>query len=632
MAHLCRSLVIASLLTFCSFLGTDAQRHNINNALGKPNVVVFIVDDMPFLEQWSESAPAGNNLEGLTVTLDPYPTPRIDEFRDEAVVFAKTYAAASKCAPSRISVLTGRQPVSCEFAIEDTLATRGLSTGIYGTSVTVHTEKMQGYDATNNIMTVLKDNGYFTGMVGKWHMMPDDDMGHNLDCEALELFPNEDLYEECKETLKEVGFDYIGAFYYGNVKSNQYFSHNPEWIVDEAQKFVDEARSRDDPFFLYFASTLVHSPDVGPALTKFGCEDTPMGKLAGAYENPEDKTTMWSRSEVWDYANEQADELGLDVLRFATTFWCDMQFGALIDALKMKGVYDDTLVILQNDHGQVAKGLLYEQGTRIINFQRYPPLFGKDRMQTLPDDFVTSNVDLAATIFQLAGVDTPNGYQMDGVSYLDDVVASLNDPDFDQVADGEGSCEYKYLDIKNSHSMVSGQYQYIFRATDSVDTMYDVDKLYPNTYDLEQLYDLNKDPDQKDNIFNDAARMMANKEVIAKFETLMRFYIDSHCIATNGAQCVKPDLRYGASSGLYDIPTEDPAANDHGDDHHDDGGSGGHADAPGECPTECCDDVECRGPKVCSDGVCVRPSSGSGSGSADGGCSVDSDCRGSQVC
>merc|ERR1719244_1307971 len=121
------------------------------------------------------------------------------------------------------------------------------------------------------------------------------------------------------------------------------------------------------------------------------------------------------------------------------------RFGALMDALKMKGVYDDTLVILQNDHGQVAKGLLYEQGTRILNFQRYPPLFGKDGMKTLPDDFVTSNVDLASTIFELAGVSLPSGYQMDGVSYLDDVVGAINEPSFDQVADGEASCEYKYL-------------------------------------------------------------------------------------------------------------------------------------------------------------------------------------------
>merc|ERR1719283_61654 len=202
----------------------------------KPNVVIFIVDDMPFLEQWSESAPRGNHLEGLEVTLDPYPTPRIDEFRSEAVVFSKTYAAASKCAPSRISVLTGRQPISCEYAIEDTLSTRGLSTGIYGTSVTVHTEKMQGVDAQFNVPSVLRDNGYFTGMVGKWHMMPPDDMGHpDLDCQALELFPNEDLYEECKDILHDVGFDSIEAFFYGNVKTNNYFSHNPEWMVDEAQ-------------------------------------------------------------------------------------------------------------------------------------------------------------------------------------------------------------------------------------------------------------------------------------------------------------------------------------------------------------------------------------------------------------
>merc|ERR1719334_1154949 len=358
-----------------------------------------------------------------------------------------------------------------------------------------------------------------------------------------------------------------------------------------------------------------------------------MGKLAGAYDNPEDKTTMWSRQEVWDYSVEQARELGLDSLRFATTFWCDMQFGALIDALKMKGVYDDTLVILQNDHGQIAKGLLYEQGTRIINFQRYPPLFGKDGMKTLPDDFVTSNVDLAATIFQLAGAQTPSDYQMDGVSYLDDVVASLNEPDFDQVADGEGSCEYKYLDIKNSHSMVSGQYQYIFRATDSVDTMYDVDELYPNTYDLEQLYDLENDPNQKQNIFNNAPQMMAHSEIIAKFETLMRIYVDKHCISTNGAQCVKPDLRFGTSGGLYDLPT---TTNNGGGG---DGGSGGH-DTPAPvhsgCTDECCSDDDCRGPQVCSEGVCGRPSDGREDGGGDSDCPTeccsDDDCRGPKTC
>merc|ERR1719300_1359132 len=193
---------VAALLLIQSIAITTAQRTNRNNDLGKPNVVVFILDDMPFLEQWSESAPRGNHLEGLEVTLDPYPTPRIDEFRSEAVVFSKTYCGAPKCAPSRMCLLTGRQAISCEYAIEQTLKTTsrgggaGTSTGIYGTSVSVMSMKMQGKDAEFNMVSALRDAGYFTGLVGKWHMMPDDDMGHKLDCEALELFPNDDLYEE----------------------------------------------------------------------------------------------------------------------------------------------------------------------------------------------------------------------------------------------------------------------------------------------------------------------------------------------------------------------------------------------------------------------------------------------------
>merc|ERR550534_1543848 len=87
----------------------------------RPNVVVFVMDDLPFPEQWEESAPNGNNLEGLTVKLEPYYTPRIDEFREESVIFAKSYCAAPKCAPSRMCLLTGRQAVSCEAAIEATL-------------------------------------------------------------------------------------------------------------------------------------------------------------------------------------------------------------------------------------------------------------------------------------------------------------------------------------------------------------------------------------------------------------------------------------------------------------------------------------------------------------------------------
>ena len=118
---------------------------------------------------------------------------------------------------------------------------------------------------------------------------------------------------------------------------------------------------------------------------------------------------------------------------YTAIYWADMQFGALIDALKRYDVYDNTYVVFQNDHGQDAKGLLYEQGTRILNFHRYPPLYGKDGPMILPEDFVTSNIDIAASIFDLAEIDLPDEYQLDGESFINDVQRALTDPDFDQV-------------------------------------------------------------------------------------------------------------------------------------------------------------------------------------------------------
>ena len=51
----------------------------------------------------------------------------------------------------------------------------------------------------------------------------------------------------------------------------------------------------------------------------------------------------------------------------------------------------------------------------------------------LPEDFVTSNIDIAASIFHLAEIDLPDEYQLDGESFINDVQRALVDPDFDQV-------------------------------------------------------------------------------------------------------------------------------------------------------------------------------------------------------
>ena len=68
----------------------------------------------------------------------------------------------------------------------------------------------------------------------------------------------------------------------------------------------------------------------------------------------------------------------------------------------------------------------------------------------MPSDFVTSNVDLAATVFDLVGITPPAGYVTDGLSYIDDVVQQIASPSTAE----QSSCLYKYIDIVNSHSIV----------------------------------------------------------------------------------------------------------------------------------------------------------------------------------
>ena len=70
-----------------------------------------------------------------------------------------------------------------------------------------------------------------------------------------------------------------------------------------------------------------------------------------------DDTSMRSRDEIWTLARTAGLEDSFSVKKnYAKYYWVDEQFGALIDYLENKGVYDETMVVLQSDHGQIAKG------------------------------------------------------------------------------------------------------------------------------------------------------------------------------------------------------------------------------------------------------------------------------------
>jgi len=562
-----------------------------------PNVIVFTADDFYIPAQWEESAPRGVYLEGHHITYGDYPTPKIDAFRDESVIFTHAYASAPKCAPSRFSVLTGRYPSRSEYGVQATLAEND---GSYGTNVSIYNSKLALGDSINNVPYVLqndRDNPYFTGMIGKWHVMADElytDGPGGVDCTEMLKKAIPVLFNKCTKIVSKQGFDVVDAFYFGNIVTDQ-FSHNPEWMVSRAQAFMEKALYEEEkPFYMYMATTLTHSPDTLETIRDFTIFDSTKGTLP-VDELPDD-TYMATREDVRDMALAYTGgEYTMETEYVAEYIWLDEQFGALLEWLrntpdpeeKGKSLYDTTMIFFINDHGMPAKGMVYEQGSRILTFVRYPPMFGTDSL--IVDHMVVSNVDIAATIFSLTGVSPPDDYVLDGISYLEEVAdavehAKLHDsgdstesgsarslaqvggldpvdmsntfPDYNHMST---CCQYRIVEVLNTRSILSPHHQYIFRLEGSVDTeATGGELLYPYTFDQEQFYDLGTDPNCKDNL----VRNHEHTETVDMFRRMMKAYISDTCIATHEHGCVKPELSNAVETTAEptENPTESPVA------------------------------------------------------------------------
>eukprot|EP01084_Bolivina_argentea_P021100 39188_1 len=382
-----------------------------------PNVIIFVIDDWLYTKQWEFMAP-NPILDGKVIKYLDIPTPHIDSIRSEGVTFPGTYVSAPKCSPSRFSILTGRHASRSIWGISRTMAT---SSGVVGTNVSIQLSKITDNDGIFNIPYELQNkeiNPYRTGVVGKWHLMTADDNGFQYGCDSLNNFPNATLYEMCTNIVKQQGFDFVDAYYHGNIEERSLYGHNPEWMISSAQKFITQSVTDNKPFFLYMAHTLAHSPDAKTSLFDYDIAETPKGKL-NRHEIPTD-TSMKDRCDIWRDAMELGFEDEKDLDYAAACLWIDDSLGALIRYLKTLGndIYNNTMIIVMNDHGQGSKGTIYEQGIRTFQYIRYPKLFEPNII--LNENFVVSAVDLASVIFDITNTNVNENYILDSRNWIDD--------------------------------------------------------------------------------------------------------------------------------------------------------------------------------------------------------------------
>jgi arylsulfatase A-like enzyme len=504
------------------------------SAATKPNIIFFITDDMDMDLYTSSEEGVGNNL-----------TPNLARLAEEGTIFHNQYIPTTICSPSRYSSLTGLYGHASRTCQNDRI-----SRAIDFPFVT-YNAVMNKHD--DNIARTLQAAGYTTGMVGKAHFV-----GHRF-TDKIELAGDSDPsdpevqqallhnYQLEVEVLKDVGFDEVNSLYFhGDVRQHKVEalrSHNMDWVAKGALDFLDHAASVEKPFYAYVAPTLPHEPHAGRRSWNADARITPMGMLEEPVQVLPDRADIPNRlaaagiplvTERTITGNGICPLCAHGMLcedRRAMMVSIDDTLGAMLDKLEANGQLDNTIIFFFNDHGQAGKSTIYESGavspSVIWKSDRFP--IGAET-----EAFV-SNIDFAPTIADLAGVELP--YEADGVSLLpllEGETDSVRDSVYMELGFSRGvrKGDWKYIALRYTQSAVDlgicdltedgirSRFGHMGRlgGESPAERYYDmikrVERAYPHYYDEDQLYHLEADPTEQNNLAEDRRF----KEVLAEMK------------------------------------------------------------------------------------------------------------------
>jgi len=355
----CRRLSLAAVLLMIA---------GAANAAGKPNIIHIVADDLG----WKDVG-----FNGCT----DIKTPNLDKLAADGVKFTQFYVQPM-CTPTRAALMTGRYPFRY-----------GLQT------IVIPGPAGYGLDTSEFLMPqCLKDAGYSTAIIGKWHL------GH----------------ADAKYWPKQRGFDYQYGAMIGEL---DYYTHSDAGVLDwfrnnkpvhekgyttqlignDAVKYINE-RESGKPFYLYLTFNAPHTP----------------------YEAPQ------------DYIDRYKNIADPTRRIYAGMVTClDDEIGRVVAALDKRGLRDNTLIVFNSDNGgtrnamfagQMAdlsktklpcdngpyrdgKGSLFEGGCRVAACANWP---GRLKPQTV--DGMIHAVDIYPTFAALAGASTAKCKPLDGLN------------------------------------------------------------------------------------------------------------------------------------------------------------------------------------------------------------------------
>lgn len=485
--------------------------------MSKTNIVYFVADQMR-----SDSL----HHMGCEASI----TPHLDQVLEEGVSFENAYCQNPVCVPSRCSFLTGLYP-----------HTTGHRTMHY----------LQDEDEPNFLRT-MKNNGYEVIWVGRNDIIP----GNKSKADYCDMYFDGQHDYDTKDVIHKQGMTYkapknvdttVPGYYsqfIGKMSEEQAhqkgFMGNDWACLESALKYLDE---RDDskPFFLYVTISYPHPP--------YACEEPWFSSIdrdlickrrpsvLSLVNKPSMLYGICEKQNLANWGDENFTEMRATYLAMVSRF--DHQYGMLRDKLKETGVYDDTSIFIFSDHGDYTGD--YDITEKVQNCFENPisnvPLLIKPakKFSCVPrkSKALVELVDLCATVSDMT--DTKIEYVQFGKSLLPAIAGDENHKDAVfceggrihgeewamEKGHGPESTYWPRLDTQSSegpeHTKATmirmGNLKYVKRL-----------------YEKDELYDLEKDPYELNNIIDDKEY---HEEVLKMKDRMLTFYQETGDIVPN---------------------------------------------------------------------------------------------------
>lgn len=357
-----------ALLLLISFYACNDTPKEETSSEEKPNIIFIISDD----QAYGDYSFMGH---------EQIQTPKIDQLAKESVTFTKGYATAPLCSPSLASIITGlyahqhgitgNDPVIEDYEGSKRVKDRNFTPNSYPVKRAAAYQTLKANFYKNKLLTqTLSENGYRSFQSGKWWL----------------------------GSAEEGGFD--EGMTHGDYKRGGRHGDEGLKIGREGLKpvtdFIDKTVASNQPFFLWYAPFLPHTPHNPPK------------------ELEEKYSKLMASPHIARY--------------WAMVEWFDQTTGELLDYLKEKGLEENTIIVYTCDNGWIqsddapkyasrSKRAPYEGGIRTPIMFKYPKKI-KPQMDT---ENLVSNVDIVPTVLNLLGLEKGD---LPGIDVLDK--AALN--------------------------------------------------------------------------------------------------------------------------------------------------------------------------------------------------------------